>query len=197
VPSRESVTVAGQRRNYAGFPIPRAARCARRGPMLVFSCPMRSVAGRARRVKVTTGCTLRAMAEPEPFSSSRAAYRTIRELADDDRPRERLLKHGAAVLSDGELIAIVLGSGVPGENVVDMARALVDSLGGLSGLARADAKALQRTRGLGPAKAAQLTAAVELGRRVQQLDPDSRPQLTTPEAVFALLHPRLVGQSKE
>jgi len=137
------------------------------------------------------------MSDPDPVSPPRAPYRTIRELADDERPRERLLRHGPEVLSDGELIAIVLGSGLPGENVVDMARALVESLGGLSGLARADVTALQRTRGLGPAKAAQLAAAVELGRRVQQLDPDSRPLLTSPEAVNALLGPRLIGQSKE
>ncbi len=139
------------------------------------------------------------MVDMEPVERARmqAPYRTIRELADDDRPRERLLKHGAAVLSEGELIAIVLGSGVPGENVVDMARRLVESLGGLPGLARADAKALQRTRGLGPAKAAQLAAAVELGRRVQQVVPEERPLLTTPELVYALLHPRVVGLPKE
>ena len=121
----------------------------------------------------------------------------MRELASDERPRERLLKHGAEVLSDAELIAIILRSGVPGENVMDMSRALVDGLGGLAGLARADGNALQRTRGLGPAKAAQIAAAVELGRRVQQLDPDSRPLLTSPQAVQALLGPRLMGQPKE
>jgi DNA repair protein RadC len=137
------------------------------------------------------------MADAEPLSPPRAPYRTMREFADDERPRERLIRHGAEVLSDAELIAIVLGSGIPGENVVDMARALIESLGGLSGLARADVGSLQRARGLGPAKAAQVAAAVELGRRVQQLDPDSRPLLTSPEAVYALLHPRLVGQSKE
>lgn len=127
----------------------------------------------------------------------RAPYRTMRELASDERPRERLLRHGAEVLSDAELIAIILRSGVPGENVMDMSRSLIDGLGGLAGLARADGDALQRTRGLGPAKAAELAAAVELGRRVQQLDPDSRPLLTSPQAVQALLGPRLMGQPKE
>jgi DNA repair protein RadC len=124
-------------------------------------------------------------------------YRTIRELAGDERPRERLLHHGPGVLSDAELIAIVLGSGVPGENVVDMARRLVESQGGLAGLLRADAKALQRTRGLGPAKAAQLAAAIELGRRVQRVEPDHRPLMTSPEAVFAHLSGRVLGQTKE
>jgi DNA repair protein RadC len=124
-------------------------------------------------------------------------YRTIREMADDERPRERLLAHGASVLADAELIAIVLRSGMPGENVMDMARSLFDSLGGLSGLARADVKALQRVKGLGPAKAAQLAAAVELGRRVQQVSPMDRELLTSPEAVFGFLGPRLLGDTKE
>lgn len=124
-------------------------------------------------------------------------YRTIRELADDERPRERLLRHGPEVLGDAELVAILLGSGVPGENVVDLARRMIDSAGGLAGLVRADARALQRTRGLGPAKAAQVIAAVELGRRAGRLDPDSRPQLTTPEAVFALMGPLFTGKTKE
>ncbi|MGI8927278.1 MAG: RadC family protein [Tepidiformaceae bacterium] len=126
-----------------------------------------------------------------------APYRTMREMADDDRPRERLLKHGPEVLSEAELVAIVLGSGLAGENVIDLARRLMDGLNGLAGLVRADAAALQQTRGLGPAKAAQLTAAIELGRRVQQLDPDARPMLTSPEAVFALLGARLLGKTKE
>lgn len=127
----------------------------------------------------------------------RNGYRTIREFADDERPRERLLQHGAAILSDAELIAIILRSGMAGENVVDMARGLVETVGGLTGLARADAKSLMRTKGLGPAKAAQLAAAIELGRRVQQIDPDSRPALRTPEAVAALLGPRVLGKTKE
>lgn len=124
-------------------------------------------------------------------------YRTIRELGSDERPRERLLRHGPEVLGDAELVAIVLGSGVPGENVVDLARRMIESAGGLAGLMRSDAKALQRTKGLGPAKAAQLAAAVELGRRAARLNPDSRPLLTTPDAVFALMGPLFVAKTKE
>ena len=73
----------------------------------------------------------------EPSSPARNGYRTIRELADDERPRERLLAHGAGVLGDAELIAIILRTGMAGENVVDMARGLLESVGGLSGLASA------------------------------------------------------------
>lgn len=124
-------------------------------------------------------------------------YRTIHDFSGDERPRERLLQHGAETLSDAELIAIVLRSGMAGENVVDMARGLIEGFGGMAGLVRADPAALQRTRGLGPAKAAQIAAAIELGRRAQQIDPEARPLLTSPEAVNRLLGPRLLGKRKE
>lgn len=132
-----------------------------------------------------------------PTNGRANGYRTIRELAGDERPREKLLEHGPGPLSDAELVAIILGSGMVGENVVDMARGLIEGIGGLAGLARADTKSLQRTRGMGPAKAAQVAAAVELGRRVQQVDPESRPLLLSPEAVNRLLGPRLIGKPRE
>ncbi len=138
---------------------------------------------------------MRSAVEDEPGPPR--PYRSLREIAEDDRPRERLLKHGPAVLSDAELVAIILGSGLPGENVVDLARSMIEQQGGLAGLVRADTKMLQKTRGLGPAKAAQVAAAIELGRRMQQLGPEARPMLSTPEAVYALLSPRLVGATTE
>lgn len=131
------------------------------------------------------------------MSEEGPAYRTIREWAGDERPRERLLAHGPSALSHSELIAIVLRSGVAGENVVDMARKILDDHGGLSGLMRADLKALQRTRGLGPAKAAQLAAAIELGRRAQLSEPAERQLLTRPETIFDVLAPRLRGKTRE
>lgn len=121
----------------------------------------------------------------------------MREFAGDERPRERLIRHGADVLGDAELVAIILGSGQPGENVLDFARRILEMLGGVTALARADAALLQSVKGLGPARAAQLTAAIELGRRVQRADPDSRPLLGSPEAAAALLGPRLAGKAKE
>ncbi len=121
----------------------------------------------------------------------------MREFAGDERPRERLIRHGAEVLGDAELVAIILGSGQPGENVLDFARRVLDGLGGVTALARADAVLLQSVKGLGPARAAQLAAAIELGRRVQRADPDSRPLLSTPEATVALLGPRLAGKARE
>jgi DNA repair protein RadC len=107
----------------------------------------------------------------------------MRELAEDDRPREKLLRYGPAVLSDAELVAILLGSGMPGQNAVDIARTMLDAVGGLPGLARSDAPMLRRTPGLGPARAAQLLAAIELGRRAAQVSLDDRPRLDTPERI--------------
>lgn len=124
-------------------------------------------------------------------------YRTIREFAKDDKPRERLIAHGPSRLSEAELIAIILGSGIRGENVIDLARRVVDEQGKLSGLARADVKSLKKVKGLGDAKATQLVAAIELGRRVQLVTPSDRELLNSPEAVFGYLGPRLVGESRE
>lgn len=132
------------------------------------------------------------MAEAAPRN-----YRTIRDWAGDERPRERLLEHGAETLSDAELLAIILRSGLPGENVVDMARGLIESFGGMDGLVRAGPKALQRAKGLGPAKAAQLAAAIEFGRRAQGVTSEERPDLRTPERVFGLLGPRLISARRE
>src|SRR5690606_23590498 len=126
------------------------------------------------------GETLECRAMPE---SEARAYRSIRDWAGDERPRERLLEHGAETLSDAELLAIILRSGMAGENVVDMARGLIESFGGMDGLLRAGPKALQRAKGLGPAKAAQVSAAIELGKRAQALSPAERPDIRTPERV--------------
>ncbi len=124
-------------------------------------------------------------------------YRTMREFAGDERPRERLIEHGPSVLGEAELVAVILGSGSAGENVLDLARRVVESAGGLAGLLRADVASLMATKGLGPAKATQLAAAIELGRRVQGLDPESRPRLMSADAVYYLMRGRLAGKTKE
>lgn len=124
-------------------------------------------------------------------------YRTMREMAEGERPRERLLRHGPEVLSDAELIAIILGSGSAGENVLDFARRLLDGAGDLGGISRADSGTLQRLRGMGPAKAAQIIAAIELGRRSQQIDPHERPKLATPESIYRLMGARLAARGRE
>jgi DNA repair protein RadC len=83
----------------------------------------------------------------------------------EDRPRERLLCLGVAALSDAELLAVILGSGIVGMNVVNVAQSLLFGHGGLSGLARASLHELRAQAGVGFAKGAAVLAAIELGRR--------------------------------
>jgi DNA repair protein RadC len=110
----------------------------------------------------------------------------IREIADVDRPREKLLARGGGALTDEELLAAVLGSGCGRTGVLDVARRLMESLG-LDGLGEATAAQVQKVRGLGPARACQLAAAVELGRRIFQPREESPPLVTGPEAAFQLV----------
>jgi DNA repair protein RadC len=83
----------------------------------------------------------------------------------DERPREKLLKRGAAALSDAELLAIFLRTGVAGRTAVDLARDLLSRFGGLRPLLQADLNAFCAARGLGQAKYTQLQAVLEMGRR--------------------------------
>src|SRR5438132_13644425 len=89
---------------------------------------------------------------------------TLKEWPLSERPRERLLAHGPAYLSNAELLAIVLREGIRGKTVLSVAENLLAEFGGVSGLRRASvAELVARQAGLGPAKAAQLKAALELG----------------------------------
>jgi DNA repair protein RadC len=111
---------------------------------------------------------------------------SVKELPVSERPRERLRQFGPEVLTNAELLAVILNTGTRNESVLDLAQRLLVSYGGLVGLARADLAALQRFHGLGEAKAAKLKAALELGRRLALAQPDERPVVRTPEDVFAL-----------
>jgi DNA repair protein RadC len=86
-------------------------------------------------------------------------------LAPQDRPREKLAEQGKAALGDNELLAVLLGHGAPGITALDLANRLLADLGGLRGLARVSPVELSRRRGVGPATASRLVAAIELGRR--------------------------------
>ncbi len=89
----------------------------------------------------------------------------IRNWPKNERPRERLIAHGAEALSDGELLAVILGSGVRGSSAVDVARRLIARFGSIRGLLQADTDACLKADGLGPARYALLRAALELARR--------------------------------
>ena len=103
--------------------------------------------------------------------------------AVDERPRERLLSHGAAVLSNPELLALLLRTGVAGHSALDIARDLLARFGGLVGLFGASVAQVAAIRGLGPAKAAELAAAVELIRRSLVEEATAGDALTSPQAV--------------
>ncbi|HEX6639667.1 MAG TPA: DNA repair protein RadC [Thermoanaerobaculia bacterium] len=97
----------------------------------------------------------------------------IRDLPRDDRPRERLLKHGPETLSNSELVAILLGSGVPGKNAIQLARELLCE--GLARLRDREVKHLEKIAGVGPAKIARIAAAFELSNRIITGEPDEPP----------------------
>ena len=112
---------------------------------------------------------------------------TIKDLPVEERPRERLKKYGAGSLANAELLAIILRTGVGGENVLNLATRLLVKFGGLMGLARAGVSELCGEKGIGVAKAAQLKAAMELGRRLLIASPGERPQVKSPADAANLL----------
>jgi DNA repair protein RadC len=99
-----------------------------------------------------------------------------------ERPRERLLAEGAKVLTDAELLAVLLRTGLPGKSAVDLGRELVHQFKGVNGVLEAGSR-LGEIKGLGPAKAAQLAAALELARRAMREEMSVRSALTSPGAV--------------
>lgn len=111
----------------------------------------------------------------------------ITDLPNTDRPRERLASDGAAALNTNELLAILLRVGIEGENAVRMAERLLAQVGGLPGLHRATYHDLCQLKGIGPAKAAQLMAAIELGSRIARSTPIEKPIISSPADAANLL----------
>jgi len=124
-------------------------------------------------------------------------YITVKEMPEDERPRERLARVGPQALSSAELLAIILRTGVKGENVVTMASRLRAKYGGLAGLSRVELAQLGQEHGLGPAKASQLLAALELGRRLMAESPEERFQIRAPQDAANLLIPLIGHQEQE
>jgi DNA repair protein RadC len=107
----------------------------------------------------------------------------LRDLPEDERPRERLLARGAASLADAELIAIFLRTGVRGKSAIDLSRLLLKKFGSLGGIAAADIADFTSIDGLGEAKFVQLQAGMELARRALTEQMRSTDNLSSPEAV--------------
>lgn len=111
----------------------------------------------------------------------------LRDMPLDERPRERLMRVGPRALATAELLAITIRTGIGGENVLRLAERLLSHFDGLSGVARASPVELQAVNGIGPAKAAEIKAALELGRRLLAAAPEERPRVTSPADAANLL----------
>lgn len=125
------------------------------------------------------------------------AHLPISHWPDDERPRERLLQSGAERLSDAELLALLLRTGIHGRSAVDVARALLRELGDLRAVLRTPCAELPAGLGIGPAKWASLQAAAEIGRRVQATGLKRGQAISAPADVYQALHARLRDREHE
>ena len=124
----------------------------------------------------------------------------LKDLPPDARPREKLLARGPGALSDAELLALLLRTGLPGKGVLQLAQELLDDttgFGGIAGLLHATADDLKRIKGLGPAKRAELVAVLELARRAIAEQLKERAAFDTPDAVKHYLQLHLGSKKHE
>lgn len=117
---------------------------------------------------------------------------TIAQWAEEDKPREKLERLGAEALSNAELLAILIGSGSPGESAVDLMKHVLNDCGNnLNTLGKMSIHDLQRYKGMGPAKAITVLAACELSKRRTMEKMPERPTLDSSQAVYDYMHPRM------
>jgi DNA repair protein RadC len=121
----------------------------------------------------------------------------IKDIEESQRPRERLAKLGAEALSNAELIAILLRVGMKGANAVQISQRMLKKLGGLQGLHRAPFAQLCEVDGVGQAKAAQIKAAIEIGRRISELSPESRRVIASPQDAADLVQYEMMALEQE
>jgi DNA repair protein RadC len=122
----------------------------------------------------------------------------IYELAEEDRPREKLLLKGKSTLSDAELIAILIGTGTAACSAVDLSRMLLASVGyNLATVARMSVSDLCKFKGIGEAKAISIISALELGRRRKEQEPPKLLKITSSRQVYELMRPDLYDESVE
>jgi len=123
---------------------------------------------------------------------------TVHDLPVDERPRERMVKFGEQALSAQELLQVILGRGIAGESVVITAQKLLSQFGSLQKLAEASIEELSSVKGIGPAKATQIKAVFEIGRRVSTQTPSYKSkELADPEKVFKFMRSRIKDYKKE
>mgnify|MGYP001308206653 FL=1 len=116
----------------------------------------------------------------------------IRSWPQDDRPREKLLKKGAGALSNSELLAILLRTGVKGVSAIDLARKMLAKFGTFRNMSHTDAREWEEFKGLGPAKIAQIKAALEIGRRFREDEVlPSKQKIATAKEVVDIIMPQM------
>lgn len=122
----------------------------------------------------------------------------IAELAEEDRPREKLLLKGKSALTDAELIAILIGSGTPSMSAVDLSKHILKNVNyDLAALAKMSIQDLKKFKGIGEAKAITIVAAMELGRRRKEQEPILKPKITSSREIYELMKPELFDEVVE
>jgi DNA repair protein RadC len=122
---------------------------------------------------------------------------SIKDLPPDARPREKLLSRGPQALADAELLALLLRTGLPGKPVLGWADELLKSWGGFAGFLKTDVSLLAKTKGLGPAKRAELLAVAEIAKRALIQGMEEKPVMDSPQAVRDYLALQLASQQRE
>ncbi|MGX9706725.1 MULTISPECIES: RadC family protein [Laceyella] len=108
-------------------------------------------------------------------------YMLLRDVPEEERPRERMIRLGPNYVSNAELIALLLRTGSTGESVMTLAQRVLNKGGGLKGLTRLSLQELMGIHGIGPAKAIQLMAGIELGQRISRMMPEDRHAIRSPD----------------
>mgnify|MGYP000867220234 CR=1 FL=1 len=125
------------------------------------------------------------------IQSNNKEYISIKDWDETERPRERLIRHGASALSDAELLAIVFGTGTHGISAVDLARNLINKYGNISKLAKCDYSEFKNSNGIGTVKAVSLAAVFEISRRIEIPPYSERTVFRYPSDIAEYYIPRL------
>ncbi len=125
------------------------------------------------------------------------SFVSIKEVPEEERPRERLIEFGADHLSHSELLAILLRTGTRNESALELARKIMSEAGGLRNLFLMSPNELMKMKGVGPAKAVQIAAGIELGRRLSRENGSKGKPLTSPQAVAGMMMEDLRYLTKE
>jgi len=128
---------------------------------------------------------------PQGSSKSPSRHLTISDWHPSERPREKILGRGAESLSDAELIALIIRSGISGMTALELSHSLMTQFGGLHRLTSRNVREISRVRGMGPAKSAGLLAAFEIGRRAVSIKQAERTTVNSPIDVGRIFGPRM------